>query len=172
MGLLNTIKDRLRRENAPTSSPAIINIFLDVDGVLNTNHDWWHVGELDERCVRQFAEYLHHSFPASRKRIFLTSSWNRGYVSHGKCTPQVERLKQVLFAHGLRIYGKTGYDDDRSSAVRRFIMKHHIDPATCIVIDDTPELFETALPRGCKLYIMDSNKGFCTSKMCKPYSKA
>ena len=136
------------------------NIFLDVDGVLNREQDWARPWTLNRACVEAFGKYLQQLKEQAGVRIFLSSSWRKGFSTYEKCSPQVEDLKRVLAPYGGRIYGRTGEAEDRGKEIGDFIKAYHLDPATCIVLDDDKRLFKTPLPKGCKLCITDAVVGF------------
>lgn len=93
-------------------------------------------------------------------RIFLSSSWRKGFSTYEWCSPQVEDLKRALAPYGVHIYGKTEEGADRGQEIGRFIRAHRLNPARCIVIDDDKGLFKTPLPAGCKTVWVNAAKGF------------
>ena len=80
-------------------------IFLDVDGVLNTNKDG---SIIEEKFVERLAKIVH----ATGAKIILSSSWRYGYVRHIDETyhyhsEHVERLICTIRQYGLQIAGIT-----------------------------------------------------------------
>ncbi len=136
------------------------NIFLDVDGVLNREADWARPWTLNRSCMVEFGKYLRRLQEKAEVRIFLSSSWRKGFSTYERCSPQVEDLKRALAPYGVRIYGKTEEGADRGQEIGRFIKMHHLNPASCIVIDDDKSLFEAPLPAGCKTIWINAVKGF------------
>lgn len=137
-----------------------VYIFLDIDGVLNTSDQWKRMYQLDKKCVSRFAEYakaLHGDV-----RIILTSSWKNGFDPAGKHTPQVQTLIDTLAMHGIRIIGKTlnREDGDRAQEINDFIVAHKLKKERCIVVDDDPDIFHTALLKNCGTVWTDARKGF------------
>ena len=77
-----------------------IFIFLDVDGVLNQLQGNYY---LDSNCIKQLSR-LCKKLDA---KIVLSSSWRMGYVHFGRCSPQIEALKEQFEKYEIRIIGRT-----------------------------------------------------------------
>ncbi len=139
-------------------------IFLDVDGVLNTENQWKRPYTLNDACITAFAEYI-HSLPTSNIRIILTSSWKNGFDAAGNHTPQIRELVDKLAVHGLTITSKTeNISDDRAAEINDYIRKHHLEQYPCIIIDDDPDIFRTKPLNNCKTLWINAKTGFTTVK--------
>ena len=137
-----------------------IYVFLDIDGVLNTSDQWKQMYQLNEKCVSRFSEYA--KALQGDVRIILTSSWKNGFDPAGKHTPQIQELIDRLAFYGLFIIGKTlsREDGDRAQEINDFIIAHKLEGKRCIVVDDDPDIFHTALLNNCGTIWTDARKGF------------
>lgn len=139
-------------------------VFLDVDGVLNTENQWKHPYSLNDTCIAAFAGYI-HSLPTNDIKIILTSSWKNGFDFAGNHTPQIRELVNKLAVYGLTITSKTeNIGDDRAVEINDYIKKHHLEQFQCIIIDDDPNIFRSKLLNNCKTIWTDAKAGFTTVK--------
>ena len=130
-------------------------IFLDIDGVLNTQKDWSKLYTLRNDNITR----LCNSFPDSK--IILISSWKAGFISRGnsKNSPQIKKLESLL-TNGLSIIGKTisKKGEKRNCEIGRFVKEHQI--IDYIIIDDDPDEYDVSFLSDKHLMLIDSNKGF------------
>lgn len=128
-------------------------IFLDVDGVLNTEKDWKNHPSVNEKCIRNLAAAL----SGTGAKIILTSSWRKGFISRNNPnnSPQIRMLEQALEKQGLSVRGTVNPDEsDRLSAIREFLSKH---PDKSIILDDDISEY-TKRPEN--LLLTNSKQGF------------
>lgn len=110
-------------------------IFLDLDGVINCESDWTHPYTVRLECVKNLAMIV----KALNAGIILTSSWRTGWVRTGKCTPQVENLKQMFGSQGIEIIGRTYNLGNRGCEVNDYCRRHGI--TSYLILDDDLSLF-------------------------------
>jgi hypothetical protein len=118
-------------------------IFLDIDGVLNTTSDWKVPYSINPHCVENFYRYVKKLGDGSTARIILISSWRDGFDKEGNHLPQVQHLIDMLSQYHLSIYDKTykSPTNDRQREIEQYIIKNHINPEQCIIIDDDISLY-------------------------------
>ena len=109
-------------------------IFLDVDGVLNQLQRNYYI---DVKCVRILARIC----KKLKGTIVLTSSWRLGYTHTGTCSPQIEQLKELFAAHGIKISGRTGVLGDRTLEIKDYIKRHNVK--NYLVLDDDKSEFKS-----------------------------
>ncbi len=115
-------------------------IFLDVDGVLNTEADWSRkVYSLDSRCVGSFCKLLGS---LSDPKIVLTSTWRNGIARDGTTAVHIDDLKNALAPAGITSIDKTGTapDGSRTKEIDHYLRRHPEDDH--IILDDDPDLFD------------------------------
>ena len=88
--------------------------------------------------------------------IILTSTWKTGFEKeYDNCTPQIQRLRDMLRKNGVDIAGKTPdlRGRTRDKEIERFL---YFNPADrYVIIDDDESLFADKN----NLYLIDCNKG-------------
>ncbi len=115
-------------------------IFLDVDGVLNTEADWARkVYSLDSKCVESFCELLNS---LNDPKVVLSSTWRNGIARDGTTAVHIDDLIKALEPAGIKFLDKTGVapDGSRMKEIEHFLRRHPED--RYIILDDDPDLFE------------------------------
>ncbi len=139
-------------------------IFLDVDGVLNTEEDWARrVYSLNPGCVKCFCDLL-KKLPSPA--IVLSSSWRNGIARDGSTAVHVEDLLRALAPAGIRGLDRTGVapDGSRSKEINHYLRRHPTDEY--IILDDDPELFENKAKEA-HLYLTSSKTGLTERDVCE-----
>ncbi len=115
-------------------------VFLDVDGVLNTEADWERkVYSLNPKCIAAFCRLL-EKLPDPK--IVLSSTWRNGIARDKTTAVHIDDLIRALEPTGITSLDKTGVSPDgsRSKEIDHYLRRH---PAKAyIILDDDPELFE------------------------------
>ena len=121
-------------------------IFLDVDGVLNTEMDWKRPFTLNSKCISCFLEYMGYLNEKHKHEvgIVLTSSWKTGFNSEGNHAVYIKELINAMAPEKIPILDKTEELDqlDRGRSVLNYCKTHNIKDY--IVLDDDKSLFKTA----------------------------
>ncbi len=115
-------------------------IFLDVDGVLNTESDWARkVYSLDSKCVKSFCKLLNS---LNDPKVVLSSTWRNGIARDGTTAVHIDDLMKALEPAGIKFLDKTGVapDGSRTKEIEYFLRRHPED--SYIILDDDPDLFE------------------------------
>ncbi len=115
-------------------------IFLDVDGVLNTEADWAsRVYSLNSRCVASFCKLLNR---LNDPRIVLSSTWRNGIARDGSTAVHIDDLIEALAPAGIGSLDKTGIapDGSRTKEIDHYLKRHPEDDY--VILDDDPDLFE------------------------------
>ena len=115
-------------------------IFLDVDGVLNTEADWARkVYSLNSKCVDQFCRLL-KSLPDPK--VVLSSTWRNGIARDGTTAVHIDDLIQALEPAGIKGLDKTAIapDGSRTKEIDHYLRRHPEDDY--IILDDDPDLFD------------------------------
>ncbi len=115
-------------------------IFLDVDGVLNTEADWARkVYSLDSRCVASFCKLLN---VVNNPRIVLSSTWRNGIARDGSTAVHINDLIEALAPAGIISLDKTGVaqDGSRTKEIDHYLRRHPKDDY--VILDDDPNLFD------------------------------
>lgn len=135
-------------------------IFLDVDGVLNTEADWRMPYTLNRHCLESFRAWCRHQ-NAKEIKVVLSSTWKNGFSLFGDCSVPVQRLVDYLASIGIEIVGRTitREDGDRAAEITEYIVRHGLNPKDCIVLDDDRSIFKSSLPVGVAFYEINSKKG-------------
>ena len=128
-------------------------IFLDIDGVLNTEADWVSPYTLNKECANNFLCFasLYNS------RIILTSTWKHGYISSNNRnnTNQIKQLEAIFNTKNIRIIGKTEDLMSRDIEISKYIIDHNI--TKYIILDDDATLFQRSISH---MYFTNSKYGF------------
>ena len=118
-------------------------IFLDVDGVLNTETDWARkVYSLNPKCVSAFIKLL-NALPGPE--VVLSSTWKNGIARDGATAVHIDDLIRALSPAGITRLDRTAVapDGSRSKEIDHYLRRH---PAgEYIILDDDPSLFELGL---------------------------
>ena len=130
-------------------------IFLDIDGVLNTQSQWKRMYSLDNECIKHFAGLVNKTGAS----VVLTSSWRSGFVSSmsDENTPQIKDLENRLLSYGVSISGKTPVLAGRSrdKEIERFL---YFNPCErFIILDDDKGEFDFSSRHN---YFVNSKTGF------------
>ena len=139
-------------------------IFLDVDGVLNTEADWARkVYSLNKSCVDAFGR-LAKSIP--NPKIVLSSTWRNGIARDGSTAVHIDDLMQALVPAGIKDLDKTAISPDgsRSREIDYYLRRHPQD--SYIILDDDPSLFEDG-ERTAHLYLTSSQTGLTENDVVK-----
>ena len=115
-------------------------IFLDVDGVLNTEADWARkTYSLNSRCVAAFCELLNSLHDP---KVVLSSTWRNGIARDGTTAVHIDDLMNALAPAGIKSLDKTGVapDGSRTKEIEHYLRRHAEDGY--IILDDDPSLFD------------------------------
>ena len=134
-------------------------IFLDIDGVLNQLQGRY---SLDKNCIKNLALICN----SLNGKIVLTSSWRLGYTNLGKCSPQIEKLKEYFDTYDINIVGRTVDLNDRTKEIEAYINKYEIKKY--IILDDDKSEFKSGLLKN--TYIINHKTGL-TEKDAKKIVK-
>ena len=114
-------------------------LFLDVDGVLNTEADWERKAySLNPMCVKVFCDLLKR---IPDPKIVLSSTWRNGIARDGSTAVHIDDLIRALEPAGITKLDKTGTSPDgsRSKEIDHYLKRHPED--YWLILDDDPELF-------------------------------
>ena len=139
-------------------------IFLDVDGVLNTEADWARkVYSLNKSCTDAFGRLV-KSIP--NPKIVLSSTWRNGIARDGSTAVHIDDLMQALAPAGIKELDKTAISPDgsRSKEIDYYLRRHPQD--SYIILDDDPSLFEDR-ERTAHLYLTSSQTGLTENDVVK-----
>ena len=115
-------------------------IFLDVDGVLNTEADWKRkVYSLNQSCVDAFCRLV-KSMPDPK--IVLSSTWRNGIARDGRTAVHIDDLRRALEPVYTNVLDKTAVSPDgsRSREIDYYLRRNPQD--SYLILDDDPTLFE------------------------------
>lgn len=115
-------------------------IFLDVDGVLNSekffidNHIRGLLDEIDDFCVQLLKEIIDRT----GAEIVLSSSWRVGAHSKNPFNP-FPKLENALKKHGLKILDMTPVlNGTRGKEIKAWLSKHSVDKF--VILDDESDM--------------------------------
>ncbi len=131
-------------------------IFLDVDGVLNTEADWARkVYSLNSDCVDAFCSLI-KSVPDPK--IVLSSTWRNGIARDGSTAVHIDDLMNALrhAYNGELDRTATAPDGSRSKEIDHYLRRHPED--TYIILDDDPTLFDEG-EKTANLYLTNAKTG-------------
>lgn len=139
-------------------------IFLDVDGVLNTEADWAkRVYSLNPRCVAAFCDLIKR---IPNPKVVLSSTWRNGIARDGTTAVHINDLINALAPAGITTLDKTGVasDGSRSREIDHYLRRHPSD--AYFILDDDPTLFErkAATPH---LYVTSAKTGLTENDVAK-----
>ena len=114
-------------------------IFLDIDGVLNSEHTW--DDKISDNLSNQYLENLRKIVEKTDAKIILSSSW-RMYFSENINNPRHIMgiyLVTILAKHNLELHDMTPFvkgqfSNERGLEIKTYIDKHNIKDY--VVIDD------------------------------------
>ena len=115
-------------------------VFLDVDGVLNTESDWGRkVYSLNGDCVAAFCRLLSC---LHEPKVVLSSTWRNGIARDGTTAVHIDDLLKALESAGIMSLDKTGVapDGSRTKEIDYYLRRHPED--RYIILDDDPNLFD------------------------------
>lgn len=115
-------------------------IFLDVDGVLNTQEDWSKkIYSINQGCVEVFAALLKE---VDSPKVVLSSTWRCGIARDGSTAVHVQDLLTALSSAGITQMDRTAVAPDgvRSKEIDYYLRRHPED--TYLILDDDSTLFE------------------------------
>lgn len=143
-------------------------IFLDVDGVLNTEADWRRRAySLDKRCVCAFCRLLNC---LHEPKVVLSSTWRNGIAGDGTTAVHIDDLLKALEPAGIKTLDKTGVapDGSRTKEIEHYLRRHSKE--RYIILDDDPNLFDQkdATPY---LYLVSSKTGLTDTDVKKILKK-
>ncbi len=85
-------------------------IFLDIDGILNTEADWARkVYSLNPACVKAFCGLLDN---IPDPMIVLSSTWRNGIARDGTTVVHIQDLLQAIASSGITELDRTGISPD------------------------------------------------------------
>ena len=115
-------------------------IFLDVDGVLNTERDCVsRAYSLNSHCVNSFCKLL-NKIPDPK--VVLSSTWRTGRARDGTTAVHIDDFINALSPAGIKVLDRTGVapDGSRTKEIEHYLRRHPYD--SYLIIDDDPELFD------------------------------
>ncbi len=139
-------------------------VFLDVDGVLNTEADWGRkVYSLNSACVAAFCRLLKC---LHEPKLVLSSTWRNGIARDGTTAVHIDELLKVLEPAGINTLDKTGVapDGSRTKEINHYLRRHSEDQY--IILDDDPNLFDQK-ERTPHLYLTSSKTGLTEADVKK-----
>ena len=131
-------------------------IFLDVDGVLNTEADWARKAfSLNQTCVNAFCQLI-KSIPDTK--IVLSSTWRNGIARDGSTAVHIEDLISALKSEYCKALDKTAVSPDgiRSKEIDYYLRRHPED--SYLILDDDLSLFAEG-SKTPHLYLTDAKTG-------------
>lgn len=135
-------------------------IFLDIDGVLNTEDSWKNPFKLNDNCIHNFCTALKKT--GAEINIVLTSSWKNGFSSIPENeTSQLKELREKLKKYGFKITGRTKSLENRMQEIDEFILNHEVY-SYAIIDDDQNEYTNSYLK---KVTLINPVTGFVSQKI-------
>ena len=139
-------------------------VFLDVDGVLNTEKDWARkMYSLDPKCVECFCKLL---LGISNPKVVLSSTWRNGIAKDGTTAVHIDDLIKKLAPAEITTLDKTGTSPDgsRSKEIDHYLRRHPED--SYLILDDDIELFEQK-EKTPNLYVVSAKTGLTDTDVKK-----
>jgi hypothetical protein len=139
-------------------------IFLDVDGVLNTEADWARkLYSLNTKCVGAFCKLLRSM---DDPKVVLSSTWRNGIAMDGRTAVHIDDLLKALEPAGIKTLDKTGMapDGSRTKEIEHYLRRHPVD--NYLILDDDPELFDRK-KKTPHLYLTSANNGLTDADVTK-----
>lgn len=111
-------------------------VFLDIDGVLNTEADWKRLYTLNPKCVKAFVKRYKGS------KVVLTSSWKSGYSPlFSNCSAPIQDLISALKDGGISVVGRIE-DGPRGTMIAKYVKEHNLKPDNYVILDDDRSEFD------------------------------
>lgn len=133
----------------------VMYIFLDIDGVLNQEHQWTTMYSLHKKCIENFCSFVNKT----KGEVVLISSWRPGFVStkNPDNTENIKELEKELEKYGVYIKDKTPklLNRSRDKEIERFLYFHPTDEY--IVLDDDKREYDEVNRHN---YFINSSTGF------------
>ena len=125
-------------------------IFLDIDGVLNTQDSWIRLYQINQALVKRLSQVVEKT----NAKIVLTSSWRKGWDSVNP-TPQIQKLQEIFKVYHMEIIGVTPdlKSRKRDDEINRYLYFNPCDDY--IIIDDDKNEFGNLS----KVYLIDAKVG-------------
>ncbi len=143
-----------------------VNLYLDIDGVLNKASQWKKMYQLNDENIEMFGKLICKMSKKYEVSIILTSTWKKGFVrtKSDSNTPQIKELENKLEKYGIYITAKTPSYNGKNREVEILSYQKYYDSEYAIVIDDTPEEFSkdyrrTGLYENILIYYTDCENG-------------
>lgn len=149
------------KNNAETE----VLIFLDIDGVLNTSNSFNTKYEIHQKNVDALGHLMDKlSKKKYLPKVILTSTWRLGYEEEfEKCSPQIQKLIQILEKSDIRISGKTPIykEKTRDVEIRRFVRGYQLTRKefTYVVLDDDLSIFDKNSLEELNVYKVNQHTG-------------
>lgn len=138
-----------------------MQIFFDIDGVLNKESDWKRPFTINDECVAAFSAFVKKLQDKGQVRLITISTWRQGDA--------IAKVNTALQQHGLSIYGETPQSDKGRQAEIEYYRRRNPDIGY-IIIDDDPSLYDSI--EEINLYIPDYRAGFTTKDTNKAVKQA
>ena len=138
-------------------------LFLDVDGVLNTEADWQRPFPFNTRCVRAFQASLKELRKCfAEVSIILSSSWRSGWDPANQPQHIRELCREVPVVGITPQAGASSQKGQRGREIRHYL-KMHGSPEAFLILDDDQRLFTDEDRAELPILFTDAKHGF-TSK--------
>ena len=136
-----------------------LGIFLDVDGVLNTEADWHQPLTLNRRCVKAFQSALELAATRYDKvSVILSSSWRLGWNPEHQPRHLRELCRAVPVA-GITPQAQSALPKgQRGREIRYYLKRHEMD--AYVVVDDDMGLFSPEDRKELPILQTDCQMGF------------
>ncbi len=114
-------------------------IFLDFDGVLNTDKYVAACGRVGMIIDPEKMELLKEIVERTGAKIVLSTSWREHWSEHElECDETGDEIKRIFAFHGMRIYGKTPEISFRREKEIEKWLDDHPSTENFVVLDDLP----------------------------------
>ena len=136
-----------------------LGIFLDVDGVLNTEADWHQPMTLNRRCVKAFQSAMElASTRFEEVSVILSSSWRLGWNPENQPRHLRELCRAVPIA-GITPQAQSALPKGQRGREIRYYLKRH-EMGAYVVVDDDIELFSRDDRVAMPIFLTDARMGF------------
>ena len=130
-----------------------MHIFLDVDGVLNTEVEWKMSYHLNFNCISVLNSFI--ELCKEDVYVVLSSTWRAGFDVKNGHTPQIQNLINRINPR-VKGFDKTPQSDKgRQAEIEYYIRRNGV--GKYIVLDDDVSLFEK--PGNLNLYVTNAETG-------------
>lgn len=143
-----------------------LNIYLDIDGVLNKSSQWEKMYQLNADNISNFADLVIKLSKKNDVSIILSSTWKNGFIKseHPDNTPQIKELENELIKYNIRIAAKTPSYKGKCRDVEILSYQKYYESDYAIILDDSPEEFskeyyKTGIVNGFLIYYTKSADG-------------